>query len=250
MKKNIKKQVIHNRAFSKPNIENSISSVKVFSDKSASSHNTKQKRYLDLFCILKPEYEARIDPDLADLSKINQKLSAYAQLHGQFDFRATPMAQIGANVFNHQPLSSQGSWDIHGIDEWYMGPALEHYRCYQCVSKATGKLLHLSTVEFFLTAVPIPKSTPLDQIKQAATDICNILHQPKPASPHSHFKNDTLNAIHDIVDILNRKIPPPPQPIMPTTKKRTQLPKGAASNGNPNGRITTKQSCDRTYYEQ
>ena len=64
-------------------------------------------------------------------SRINPKLSAWAQIHGTFDFNRTPIAPPGIRVLAHQKPANRDSWEPHAMDGWYFGPALHGYRCFR-----------------------------------------------------------------------------------------------------------------------
>ena len=63
-------------------------------------------------------------------SRINPTLSTHAQLHGQFDFNATPFAPPGTKFMVHQKPTIRQSWAPRGKDGWYIDRAKDHYRCY------------------------------------------------------------------------------------------------------------------------
>ena len=65
-------------------------------------------------------------------AQLNPKLSAWAQLHGTFDFNRTPLAPPGIHVIVHEKPGNRTSWSPHGLDGWYTGPAIESYHCYTC----------------------------------------------------------------------------------------------------------------------
>ena len=75
--------------------------------------------------------QALITLNLLRGSRLNPKLSAYAQVNGPFDFNKTPIAPPGTRVLVHEKPTLRGSWDPHGVDAWYLGPAMESYRCYR-----------------------------------------------------------------------------------------------------------------------
>ena len=54
-------------------------------------------------------------------SRLNPKLSAYAQLHGQFDLNATPIAPPGIKIVTHNKPDKRASWAPHGAEGWYVG---------------------------------------------------------------------------------------------------------------------------------
>jgi hypothetical protein len=63
-------------------------------------------------------------------SRINPKLSAATHIFGQYDFNRAPMAPPGTRIIAHETPNRRKTWAPHGQDGWYIGPALEHYRCY------------------------------------------------------------------------------------------------------------------------
>ena len=64
-------------------------------------------------------------------SRLNPKLSAHAQLNGHFDFNRTPIAPPGIRVLAHVKPAQRTTWSPHAEDGWYVGPAMESYRCYR-----------------------------------------------------------------------------------------------------------------------
>jgi hypothetical protein len=58
--------------------------------------------------------QANITINLLRASRINPKLSAYAQIHGNFDFNRTPLAPPGTKVLIHVKPDKRKSWDPHG----------------------------------------------------------------------------------------------------------------------------------------
>jgi hypothetical protein len=77
--------------------------------------------------------QAIISLNLLHQSQINPRLSAYAQVHGNFDFNRTPpMAPTpGTKCISHVKPDKCKSWDLHGDLGWYIGPVMEHYRCWK-----------------------------------------------------------------------------------------------------------------------
>jgi hypothetical protein len=49
-------------------------------------------------------------------SRIDPRMSAYAQLDGNFDFNRTPLAPPGTRVIAHEKPDQWASWDPHGVD--------------------------------------------------------------------------------------------------------------------------------------
>jgi hypothetical protein len=82
-------------------------------------------------------------------SRINPKLSAATHIYGQYDFNRAPMAPPGTTIIAHEIPNRRRTWAPHGQDGWYIGPALEHYRCYMVyITKTRGERI-VETVDFF-----------------------------------------------------------------------------------------------------
>jgi hypothetical protein len=123
---------------------------------------------MHLWCHLIPQ--ANITLNLLQGSRVNPKLSAYTQVHGPFDFKHTPLAPPRTFILGHEKPDKQKTWDTHAVDAWYVGPAMDSYRCYKvwCISIRATHIC--DTVEWFPRHVAMP--TP------SATDLINY--------PHSH----------------------------------------------------------------
>jgi hypothetical protein len=82
-------------------------------------------------------------------SRINPKLSAATHIYGQYDFNRSPMAPPGTRIIAHETPNRRRTWAPHGQYGWYIGPALEHYRCYTVyITKTKGERV-VEIVDFF-----------------------------------------------------------------------------------------------------
>jgi hypothetical protein len=93
--------------------------------------------------------QAVITLNLLRQSRINPKVSAHAQLNIMFDYNKTPLAPPVTEVIIHKKTDHRGSWSPHGINGWYVGPAIEHYRAHRVYCSTTGHVRISDTVEFF-----------------------------------------------------------------------------------------------------
>ncbi len=152
-------------------------------------------------------------------SRRNPHLSAYTVLEGVFDFNKTPMAPPGTKVILHEKPNQRKSWDPHGTTGWYLGPAMEHYRCYRVfVSKSKAERI-TDTVEFFPQRIPVPYRSPADVAVQAPQELVPPLQQKTPPTPFAHVGHDQLEAIQQLADIFRRHSAKPPTtaPRVPIT---------------------------------
>jgi hypothetical protein len=64
-------------------------------------------------------------------SRINPNHSAWSQYHGPFDFKRTPLGVPGCRLLVHEKPDKRTTWSPHASDGWYIGPAMESYRCHK-----------------------------------------------------------------------------------------------------------------------
>jgi hypothetical protein len=106
-------------------------------------------------------HKATITLNLLRKSRINPRMFAHAQLNGYFDFNRMPMATPGTRTrtTTHEKPDQLASWYPHGVDGYYMSPALDHYRCYQVhITKTKGTRI-VDTVEFFPSKTAMPQTS-------------------------------------------------------------------------------------------
>ena len=70
-------------------------------------------------------------------------------MHGAYDFNACPIAPIGTKVVAHVPPLERATWAQHGIIGYYVGPAPDHYRCFQIWIESTKAIRISDCVEWF-----------------------------------------------------------------------------------------------------
>ena len=93
--------------------------------------------------------QATITLNMLRSSRRNPKMSAYMALEGAFDYNKTPIAPPGTKFVMHEKPDKKYLWAAHGVNGWYLGPALEHYRCYRVYVNNTQAERNSDTVNFF-----------------------------------------------------------------------------------------------------
>ena len=164
--------------------------------------------------------------------RINPKISAYAYLFGQFDFNATPLAPPGTRVIAHEKPQQRGTWDPHGVNGWYVGPALEHYRCITCYIPSTGKERVVDTVQWFPHVVPIPAASTDDYLRQAVADIIALLNT-RQQHPTLAINPTTEQIVRQVAELLQRATPHPPTIELPAAADDIPKVGEDPSNANP-----------------
>jgi hypothetical protein len=91
-------------------------------------------------------------------------MSAWEHLNGFYNFDATPMGPPGCRIISHNRGSTRRSWDFRGGAGFYVGPSLEHYRCYKVIKNSTQQVAVNDTVVFQHPTLACPTLTPEDRI--------------------------------------------------------------------------------------
>jgi hypothetical protein len=162
--------------------------------------------------------KAVITLNMLRTSRINPKLSAATHIYGQYDFNRAPMAPSGTRIIAHEKPNRRWTWAPHGQDGWYIGPALEHYRCYTVyITKTRGERL-VETVDFFPKKNTLPFPSAQDLSTKAASELTHALLHPQPAGPFFKVGDEQTLALKCLADIFEGAtrqkskvvIPPPP----------------------------------------
>jgi hypothetical protein len=150
--------------------------------------------------------QAEISLNLLRGSRLNPKLSSWAQVNGQFDYNRTPLGPPGCRVIGHAKTEQRTSWSPHGLDGWYTGPALESYRCYEIWIWETRAIRICDTVKWFPSKVNMPKSSTEDLILTSLQDIAAALQKPAPRSPLSPTTPSHKHALDQLVEVLTNVV--------------------------------------------
>jgi hypothetical protein len=118
------------------------------------------------------------------------------------------MAPPGTRVIAHEKPQQRASWDPHGVDGWYLGPAPDHYRCYRVHINKTKADRIVDTVEFFPAKVTMPRTASEDLATIAAQELMHALVHPAPAAPFSIIGGAQLEALRQLSTIFNAALPP------------------------------------------
>jgi hypothetical protein len=135
-------------------------------------------------------------------SRINPKLSAATHIFGKYDFNRAPMAPPGTRIIAHETPGRRRTWAPHGQDGWYIGPVLEHYRCYTVYITKTRSNRIVETVDFFPQKFTLPFPSSHDLATQAAADLTHALLNPKPAGPFCQVGDEQTIALKRLASIF------------------------------------------------
>jgi hypothetical protein len=212
--------------------------------------------------------QAVITLNMLRTSITNPKLSADTHIFGQYDFNRAPMAPPGTRNIAHETPNRSQTWAQHGQDGLYIGPALEHYRCYKVyITKKRGDRI-VETVEFPPEKFTLPFSSAQDLATQAAADLTHALLHPQPAGPFCKVGDEQTVALKRLADIFEGAtrqkskvvIPPPingvenaapprvqntvlPPRVANTTAQQISPEPNTSSQSTPNSHRRQKNTC-------
>jgi hypothetical protein len=134
--------------------------------------------------------QAVITLNMLRTSRINPKLSASKHIDGQYDFNRATMAPPGARIIAHETPSRRRTWAPHGQDGWYIGLALDHYRCYTvCINKTRGERA-VETVDFFPENFKLPFPSTQELATKTGTELARALYN---RSQRAHFLSSVMS---------------------------------------------------------
>jgi hypothetical protein len=146
--------------------------------------------------------QAVITLNILRKSSINERLSAYAQVHGVFDFNTTPLGPPGTKVLVHERPNNRGTWSPHGTEGWYIGPAMDHYRSFKIYIPSTNDVRVSDTLAWFPSHVTMPRASSADMAMASAYDLTQALLHPSPASALSPFSDIQRHALIELAKIF------------------------------------------------
>ena len=141
--------------------------------------------------------QAEMTLNMMRSSRINPVISAYQQLCGKYDYASHPLTPPGMRVVAHVKPAQKESWAPHGLDGYYVGPALDQYRCYKVWITKTQTSRITDTVAWHPHNITIPGLSPIDVLVAAITDLTQALITFQKSPP------DLLKNKQPVTDILS-----------------------------------------------
>ena len=101
---------------------------------------------MHLWCRLIPQ--ATMSLNMLRSCRHNIKLSAYEAIEGSYNYNSNPLAPPGCKIIAHETPAQRKTWAAHGVDGFYLGPAMNHYRCHNVYIPSTHSERVVETVDF------------------------------------------------------------------------------------------------------
>jgi hypothetical protein len=120
----------------------------------------------------------------------------------RLDFNGTPLAPPGTKVLIHEKPEVRGTWAPHAVDGWYLGPALNHYRCYRVWIHETTSERVVDTLSWLPSYFTLPGASAAEAATAAAQYLIKALLSPPDASPTPTLTDSTRQALYQLADIF------------------------------------------------
>ena len=146
--------------------------------------------------------QANISLNLLRGSRINPRLSAWAQINGHFDYNRTPLAPPGTRVLAHISSTVRESWAPHATEGWYLGPALDSYRCFQVWIESTRHTRLVERVTWVPTKLHVPIPTTTDILQEALTSLRLALQDPATDATIAHTPASLRDTLQELRTVL------------------------------------------------
>ena len=92
--------------------------------------------------------QSELTLNLLRTSRINPKLSTLAYVNGVYNFNKIPLALPGTKIIMRSKPNQRASWNYHGLEEFYVAPVPDHYRCLTCYLPKTRSEVIAGTVKY------------------------------------------------------------------------------------------------------
>ena len=153
--------------------------IQTFKDHFVSALATTDSEFpLQLWDRLSPQIETTLN--LMRRSRIDPSKSAYEVLHGPYDWNRFPLAPPGCKAVIYESPAQHGSWGSRGVDAWYLGPSLDHYRCCHYFVPETRAYRISGSAELFTQHCQVPYLTTREHLQGLKTEVVNTLKKLTP----------------------------------------------------------------------
>ena len=182
---------------------------------------------LHLWCRLL--HQAEMTLNMLRPCRLNPKMSAYMAINGTFNFDAMPLAPLGTHITFHETANQRGTWALNGTKAWYIGPAMEHYRCYRCFIVKTKAERIGDTIEWHTKNTTMPFVSQKDQAVQTAKDLTAVLNNKQTTAIFEPPGDEQLKAIKRLAEIFETMVTKDTSPRVPkrdtAQQRRNALPR-------------------------
>ena len=135
----------------------------------------------------------------------NKNKSAYHDFRNKkIDWNKTQLASVGTKSLTFKNFDNRCAWQPHGVDTWYLGPSVDHYRLMRFRDPATGGNTYASTFRLYHAHCRTPTISEGDRIVLASTDLVDMLKKEQPESVRERRKH--VSILKQLTTILEKPL--------------------------------------------
>ena len=103
----------------------------------------------------------RRSPSTSCEAATSTRLSQHGnKFHAAYDHNAHPMAPPGVKVLAFEDADTRETWAPHGRVGYYVGPAMQHYRCFRIYMAETKRIRIVDTLSWHPAQLLLPGTSP------------------------------------------------------------------------------------------
>jgi hypothetical protein len=141
---------------------------------------------LYLWDLLLPQAELTLN--LLRQATLNPRISAWEFFQGPFNFNKMPLGPVGCRVLIPAKPATRQSWDFRAKPGFYIGPALDSYRCFKLVKYDTKSQVILDTIKFYHLYLSVPVLSAKDKIIHGLQVVAGTIRAAPPPTSVSQLK--------------------------------------------------------------
>ena len=131
-------------------------------------------------------------------SRIDPSKSAYHACHGhKYNWNSHPMAPPGTKAIVYEAPEGRRSWGTRGLDAWYCGPALNHYRNCEFYIPATRGYRTSGSFDLFPQHCQLPTLNEEEHAEEVMDELIGSMKKMK-----KKFKTKLLGKLKKAIKII------------------------------------------------
>jgi hypothetical protein len=110
--------------------------------------------------------------------------NAWTGMHNKpYDHMTQPLSIYDMKVVVHNKPDARATWATHGTDGFYVGPAMQHYRCWRCYMPEMRAIRITDTIAWLPLGHTMPGHSHLKVFTAAVTDLATAVRHMTSAEP-------------------------------------------------------------------
>jgi hypothetical protein len=144
--------------------------------------------------------QAELTLNLIHQAMLNPRISMWELFEG------TPLGSVGCRIFIHAKLATRQCWDFLAKPGFYIGPALDSYRCFKLVKTNTKSQVISDIVKFCHLYLSVPVPSAEDKIINGLQVVAGTIRGAPP--PTSVFQLEAITVLQEIFESWCALAPP------------------------------------------